>query len=137
MSPTPSSRAVAFAEVAVTSQSGIDAPSIVVGTSDASRALIARHVPNASAPVDRVLVAVFQGEQRTGGYAVQVTSIERRGEQIVVTATFTEPKLDSMVTQALTSPAHVVSIATTDAKDVKVAVLLDQTGAERARINTT
>jgi hypothetical protein len=137
VSPTPSSRSVAFGEVAATSQSGVDAPSFVVGTNDASRAIITRQVPNAVVPPDRVLVAVFQGEQRTGGYAVEITSIERHGDQLVVNATFTEPKLDSMVTQALTSPAHVVSIAAADTKDVKVAVLLDQSGAERARTTIT
>ena len=136
MSPTPASRTVAFGEVAASSQSGVDTTSLVVGTSDASRALIARQVPNATPSADRVLVAVFQGEQRTGGFAVQITSIERRGDQLLVTATFTEPKQDSMVTQALTSPAHVVSIAVSDAKGVKLAILLDQSGTERARIDT-
>jgi len=137
LSPTPASRSVQFGEVAATSQSGVDAQSLVVGTNAVSRALISRLVPNAGGQPDRVLVAVFQGEQRTGGYGVHITSIERRGDQLVVTATFTEPKQDSIVTQALTSPAHIVSIAEADAKDVKVAVLLDQSGAERARITTT
>ena len=137
MTPTPASRSVQFGEVAATSQSGVDAPSLVVGTNAASRAIISRLLPNAGAQPDRVLIAVFQGEQRTGGYGVRITSIERANDQLLVTATFTEPKLDSIVTQALTSPAHIVSIAAADAKDVKVAVLLDQSGAERARINTT
>ena len=137
MNPTPSSRSVPFDEVAATSQSGVDAPSFVVGTNDASRAIIARQIPNAGAPAGRVLIAVFQGEQRTGGYAVEITSIERNGDVLTVTATFAEPKLDSMVTQALTSPAHVVSIAAADAKDLKVAVLLDQSGAQRARATIT
>ena len=137
MSPTPSSRSVQFGEVAATSQSGVEAASLVVGTNAASRAIIARLVPNAGAQPDRVLIAVFQGEQRTGGYAVQITSIERRGDRLVVTATFTEPKLDSMVTQALTSPAHVVSVAVTDVKDLKEAVLLDGTGMERGKATLT
>lgn len=129
---------MAFTEVTATSQAGHDSgATLVVGTSDASRAIITRLAPTAAAPADRVLVAVFQGQQRTGGYGIRVTAIERRGDQLVVSAAFTAPKPDSIVTQALTSPAHVVSIAAADAKDLKDAVLLDESGTERARINTT
>lgn len=105
--------------------------------SDTSRATIARLVPGANAPAGRVLVAVFQGEQSTGGYAIEVTSIERRGDQLVVRATFHSPAPGAMVTQALTSPAHVVSIASADAAGLREAILLDGNGTERARINTT
>lgn len=138
VTPTPSTRSVAFAEVMATSQAAHDSgATLVVGLSDASRAIITRLLPTAAAQADRVLVAAFQGAQRTGGYGIQITRIESRGDQLVVTATFTEPKPDSMVTQALTSPAHVVSIAAADAKDLKGAVLLDDSGTERARISTT
>jgi len=129
---------VAFAEVAATSQAAHDSgATLVVGLSDASRAIITRLIPAAAVQADRVLVAAFQGDQRTGGYGIQITRIERRGDQLVVSATFTEPKPDSMVTQALTSPAHVVSIAAADAVGVRGAILLDGGGVERARINTT
>jgi hypothetical protein len=112
VSPTPSSGSVAFTEVTATSQAGHDSgATIVVGVSDASRAIIARLAPNAAAPDGRVLVAVFQGQQRTGGYAIRVTRVERRGDQLVVSATFGSPGPGAIVTQALTSPAHVVSIA--------------------------
>lgn len=129
---------VAFTEVAATSQAGHDSgATLVVGLSDASRAIITRLTPNAPAPAGRVLVAVFQGQQRTGGYGIRVTAIERLGDELLVRATFTEPKPDSIVTQALTSPAHVVSIAAADATGLREAVLVDGAGAQRARINTT
>ena len=42
-----------------------------------------------------------------------------------------------MVTQALTSPAHVVSIAATDATGLREAILVDENGVEIARTSTT
>src|SRR5688572_32002 len=138
VSPTPSTRSVPFAEVGATGRAGHDSgATLVVGLSDASRAIITRLIANVAIPADRVLIAVFQGEQRTGGYGIQVTAIERRGDQLVVSATFTEPKPDDIVTQALTSPAHVVSIAAADATGVREAILVDGSGTQRARINTT
>ncbi len=137
VSPTPSSRSIAFTEVASTAQSGYESAAIVVGTSDASRAAIARLIPSATVPSGRVLVAAFQGEQRTGGFAIHINRIERIGDRLDVYATFTEPRKDSFVTQVLTSPAHVVSIASADASGVREAVLLDDSGVERARARTT
>jgi hypothetical protein len=138
VSPSPSARPVAFTEVAATAQARHDgAETLLVGTSDASRATIARRVPSASAPDGRVLVAAFQGQQRTGGHAIRVTAMERRGDQLVVRATFTRPGPDAMVTQVLTSPAHIVSIAAADASGVREVVLVDETGTERARSGTT
>ncbi len=138
VSPTPSSRAIAFTEVVSTAQARHDSgPTLVIGTSDASRATIARVIPNAGVAWGRVLVAALQGEQRTGGYSIHITRIERTGDRLDVHATFTEPAKDAMVTQVLTSPAHVVSIASADASGVREAVLLDESGAERARTNVS
>jgi hypothetical protein len=137
VSPSPSARPVAFAEVAATAQardgSGV---MLIVGTTDASRAKIAQLVPNATTPSGRVLAAVFQGQQSTGGYSVQITAIERRGDQLVVSATFGVPGPGAIVTQVLTSPAHVVSIAASDITGVREAILIDSTGVERARVMT-
>ena len=138
MSPSPFTRSVTFAEVAATSQAGDDSGEmLIVATTDAARAMIAGLVPNAIAPPGRVLVAVFQGQQNTGGYSVQITAIERNGDQLVVRATFGVPASDAMVTQVLTSPAHIVSIASADATGVKEAILVDSTGTLHVRINTT
>jgi hypothetical protein len=138
VSPTPPSRSIAYTDVTSTAHAQHDSgATLVVGTSDASRATIARIIPNATVPSGRVLVAAFQGEQRTGGYAIHITRIERTGDRLDVYATFTEPPQDSFVTQVLTSPAHVVSIASADAIGVREAVLLDDSGVERARVTTT
>jgi hypothetical protein len=76
---------------------------------------------------------VFQGQKNTGGYSIRISGIERRGDQLVVRATFSAPGPGAIVTQALTSPAHVVSIAAADAAGLREAVLIDDSGAERAR----
>jgi hypothetical protein len=106
---------------------------VIVGSSDAGRAEIAARLPNAVAAPDRVLVAVFQGGKRTGGFSIHVNAIERDGDRLIVRATMSEPGRDSLVTQVLTSPAHVVSVARADIAGVREVVLLDSSGAERAR----
>ena len=110
---------------------------LIVGTTDASRAKITQLVPGGAVAADRVLVAAFQGQQNTGGYSVSITAIERNGDQLIVRATFGVPGPGSMVTQALTSPAHAVSIAVAETTGLREAILLDQTGVEIARARTT
>src|SRR5882762_9192810 len=85
----------------------------------------------------RVTVAVFQGQKTTGGYAVRINAIERRGDQLVVRATFGAPGPGAIVTQVLTSPAHVVSIAAADATGLREAILVDDSGTEIARASVT
>jgi hypothetical protein len=136
VSPT-TPRPVPFTEVEATAQSRNDSgETIVVGTTDRSRATIARLVPSATTSDGRVLVAVFQGQQNTGGYSIRITAIERRGDQLVVRATFSSPGAGAMVTQVLTSPAHVASIPAADAIGLREAILQDESGTERARVTT-
>ncbi len=47
---------------------------------------------------------VTYGEKPTGGFEVEIAGIEQKEDKIVVTAEFTEPGKDDMVTQALTYP---------------------------------
>jgi hypothetical protein len=121
--------------VAGTSNSryGDDTEALIAGTSAATAARIVALVPQASAAPGRVLVAAFAGEQRTGGFAIRIDIVERVGPRLVVRATFTRPSPGALVTQALTSPAHVVSIAQADAAGASEALLLDAGGTERAR----
>ena len=131
-------RSVTFTEIAYVAYGRHDSgPAIVVGTNDHWRATLARLVAGASVPADRVAVAAFQGEQRSGGFSIHIERIERSGDQLLVHAKFGEPAPGSMNTMALTSPVHVVSIAAADAAGLKDAVLLDESGTERARISTT
>jgi len=129
---------VAFSEVTYLGYGRHDSgPAIIVGTNDHWRATLARLVDGASVPATRVAVAAFQGEQRSGGYSIQIERIQRSGDELMVHAKFVEPAAGSMNTMALTSPVHVVSIAASDAAGLKAAVLLDGTGAERARATLT
>lgn len=108
---------------------------LIVAMTDGARARIAQLVTGASTASDRVLIAVFEGSERTGGYAIRVDRVERDGDTLIVHATFTEPAPGAVVTQVLTSPAQVVSIASSDASGIRTAVLLDAQGNERARVN--
>ena len=74
-------------------------------------------------------ITAYQGEQRTGGYAIRIERITKAGSELRVVARFTAPAPDAMVTMALTSPAHTVTVDET----ADAVVLYDTTGAERAR----
>lgn len=52
-----------------------------------------------------VTIAVFQGQQSTLGYGVHVDRVEKKSNRLDVFATYISPDPDSMVGQALTSPA--------------------------------
>jgi PrcB C-terminal len=81
----------------------------------------------------RLYIAVFAGSQRTGGYAIRVVRIDRAGDTLTVRAMFSVPPSDGFTIQVLTSPAHLVSIDRQPAAGVRAIVLVDQSGAERAR----
>ena len=131
-------RNVTFTEVTYVAYGRHDSgPAIVVGTNDQSRATLTRLVEGAKVPDGRIAVAAFQGQQTSGGFSVRIERIERSGDQLLVHAKFSEPAPGSMNTMALTSPVHVVSIAAADAQGLKDAVLLDESGTERARTTTT
>ena len=105
-----------------------------MGIDDRGRSTIASLRPGLTLPDGVVLLAVFQGQQRTGGFAIRVTRIERDGDRLVVRAIFAGPLPNAIVSQALSSPVHVVSIAAADASRAREAALFDDTGAERARV---
>jgi len=60
------------------------------------------------------VVAVFMGQKPTGGYGIEITKVEENEKNIVVTVKQTSPLEGSMVTEVLTSPAHIVKIKKTD-----------------------
>ena len=53
---------------------------------------------------DILYLLVTYGEKPTGGFSVEITDISEKEGKLVVTANFTEPGEDEMVTQALTYP---------------------------------
>lgn len=135
---TTTALAVGFDDIASAATSRHEGgPALIVGTSDGARARIASLRPGLTLPDGVALVAVFQGQQRTGGFAIRVTRIERDGDRLVVRAVFARPLDNTTVTQALSSPVHIVSIATSVLSGVRQAALLDDTGVERARTDLT
>jgi len=82
----------------------------------------------------RVRLTARLGERRTGGYAIRVVRITRDGPTLTLRCEITTPRDGAIVTQALTYPAQTVSVDEGRVRGVRVAVLVDQSGAERARI---
>ena len=82
----------------------------------------------------RVRLTARLGERRTGGYGIRVVRIIRDGPTLTLRCEVTAPKEGAIVTQALTYPAQTVSVDEGRVRGVRVAILVDQTGAERARI---
>lgn len=62
----------------------------------------------------QMVVAVFMGQRRTGGYAIEVASVEVGAEELVITVRETSPAAGSINTQALTAPYHAVRVAKTE-----------------------
>jgi hypothetical protein len=111
-------RPVAFADGGATTQSG-------------------RHVDGPSIEAVRVgsglRITAHMGEQRSGGYAIRIERITRAGNELRVHAKLTSPGPDAMVTMALTSPAHTVTVD----EIADVVVLFDTAGSELARVRIT
>ncbi|HEV8468800.1 MAG TPA: protease complex subunit PrcB family protein [Candidatus Limnocylindria bacterium] len=121
---------VPFTDHGSTQQSGYEGgPRIAVAADPASAGLgqLARREDG------RVYIAVFAGSQRTGGYGVRVVRVDRAGDTLTVHAMFSAPSPGAVTIQVLTSPAHLVSIDRQSAASARDAVLVDQSGAERAR----
>jgi hypothetical protein len=57
-----------------------------------------------------MVVGVFLGQKPTGGYSVRVTRIEQAPDVLKVEFKETRPAPDSIVTQALTQPYHLVVV---------------------------
>lgn len=56
-------------------------------------------------------LAVFSGERNTGGYSIEIAEITLQDNKLSVSTVETAPDPDMMVTQALTYPMAVVSLA--------------------------
>lgn len=73
---------------------------------------------------------IEMGQRNTGGYGLAVSRLAgRRGDVLILKATFIAPGPDRMVTQMLTSPCVLVSLPQAYYSAVEV---IDQSGVERA-----
>ena len=101
--------------VARGSNSGIEMrQEVVVRTADEWRGLWSSHSPGETAPaVDlskELVAAVFLGTRPTGGFGVDVVRARRDGDAVVVEYVERRPDPGLLVTQALTSPFHIVRL---------------------------
>jgi hypothetical protein len=61
-----------------------------------------------------MVIAVFIGERPTGGYGIEIESIDAYADRITVNIVETEPGPDELTTQALTYPYHIVTTEKTE-----------------------
>jgi len=114
---------VPFSTLAKGLASGVAQPTqIVVRTQSDWAALWSRHMrtqiaPPAPPPVDfsrDMVVALFMGERPSGGYAIEVTRIDRTDSGLSVHYRTRQPDPAAMQAQALTQPFHLVALPRTD-----------------------
>jgi hypothetical protein len=58
-----------------------------------------------------IVLAVFQGEQPSGGHTIAIDRITERVSGTIVDVSLSTPRPDAMVTMALTSPYHLVRLS--------------------------
>ena len=59
------------------------------------------------------VAGLFLGTRSTGGYAVEITGVDRHGADVIVRYRETKPDPGMMVTQVLSSPFHIVTFENT------------------------
>jgi hypothetical protein len=129
-------RSVPFTDHGTTQQSGNGGgPRLVIGADAGTRAELSSLVADVGVDPARVYLGVFAGTQRTGGYGVRIDGIERVSDRLNIRSTFAAPAAGAISIQVITSPAHVVSIARGELSGVREAVLVDQSGSEKARLS--
>jgi hypothetical protein len=82
--------------------------------------LSAGRLPREEAPeIDfdqRMLLGAFLGEKATGGYTIRIGELTEQNGSLRVTVVVESPGPDEMVTMALTSPYHIVSVPKRDTR---------------------
>ncbi|MCA1734444.1 MAG: protease complex subunit PrcB family protein [Acidobacteria bacterium] len=79
---------------------------------------------------NEVVAFLTLGQKSTGGWAIEVSSVEVSGASAEVQTTISRPAPGGIVTMAFTAPYAVVAIA---APDVRQSSWVDQSGAEIGR----
>ena len=80
-----------------------------------------------------VLVAIFMGERPTGGYSVRVDGASVAGSEVRLRGAFVAPGAGAIVTQVITSPFAVVSLARSDLPSGAVTFLFSDSARTLAR----
>ena len=56
------------------------------------------------------VIAVFAGEKPTGGYSVEIISVETTNSLLVITVKYRQPGAEDIVTEAMTHPYHIIQM---------------------------
>jgi hypothetical protein len=91
---------------------------LIIRTEDEWAKLWNKHtstrIPHPEAPVinftENMILAVFMGQKPSGGFAVEITRVERCENELVVFFNEVEPPPDAVVTTVLTQPYHIIRI---------------------------
>lgn len=59
---------------------------------------------------EEIVAAVFMGEKNTGGYMIEMTDAELKGDVLTITYEETTPPKDGFTTQVITQPVHLAKI---------------------------
>ena len=98
-----------------------EARTVVVRTAPEWTALWKQHAPDAPVPAvdfkQAMVLAVFAGTKPTAAFGVEITQVDARESDIVVSYRETAPGPSDMVAQMLTMPFHIVR---TEARPGKV-----------------
>lgn len=116
---------IPFVTVDKGSRSGVrERKFVVIKTNQEWEALWRAHrsgtSPDKPAPAfdiqSEMIVAVFAGEKKTGGYGIEIKRVEEDGAARSLNAFVTEtsPPPKAIVTQALTQPYHIVKLRKVD-----------------------
>ncbi len=116
---------VSFTTIDQGTQSGVrQRKSLVIKSAEEWESLLQTHrMPHGSAasgaPIDfnrEMVVAVFMGEKPSGGYGIAITRIEAdyENQQLHITVRERNPPPNTLSTQALTQPYHIIKLAKID-----------------------
>lgn len=70
---------------------------------------------------DNIVIAIFAGQQPSGGYSLSVTNLKRIDENLFVTVNFHQPAQNEKVGLALTQPFIILSTKRVDGKIIFLA----------------
>ena len=59
---------------------------------------------------EEIVVGVFLGEKPTGGYSIEITDVLKQNDFIEFLIKIDEPDPGQMVTEAITSPYHIIKL---------------------------
>jgi len=112
-------RQIPFQTIAKGTRSGVsEAGQVIVRTQAEWNALWQKHSSMESSPsqapaIDfnkEIVIGIFRGQKPTGGYDVEITSVERSNGTLIVSFREKSPQPGAVLTQAFTQPFHMVRI---------------------------